>query len=292
MKTIEITPERVVDADNFLGETPVWSTEEQSLYWVNCENPPELHRWNPESGKHDIWPMPERIGGLALKQGGGILLVLAGGLYDMDFSTGERTLVASSPMDHAALHESACDRQGRLWVGGIDHNISLEEKLPPAASLFRLDGVTLTEMISGMYCANGLVVSPDGGTLYQTDTMVGTVFAWDLDADTGAITNKRDFFHVPQDQGMLDGATVDAEGGYWIALIVAGRLRRYLPDGTLEREIVLPFSTPTKPAFGGVDLDTLYLTTTKMPLGGSPSDGGLYAFKPGFRGLPEPLLAR
>jgi len=112
---------RVFDADNYLGETPIWSVPEQALWWVNCEQEAELHRWSPETGAHKVWPMPSRIGGFVPKADGGLLVVLADGLYD--FADGVLTLrVKSTLPPHIKLHECHCDRQGRFWVGAYDHH--------------------------------------------------------------------------------------------------------------------------------------------------------------------------
>src|SRR5579863_3593124 len=111
------------DADNYLGETPIWSVAEQLLYWVNCEHPPELHCWSPATGKHSMWPMPQRIGGFVPKAGGGLLVALADGLYDFVPESGSLTMRVKSPLPaHVKLHESHCDRQGRFWIGGYDHD--------------------------------------------------------------------------------------------------------------------------------------------------------------------------
>jgi sugar lactone lactonase YvrE len=113
----------VLDAGNHLGETPIWCAAEQVLYWINCEKPPELHRWSPATGRHDIWPMPKRVGGYVPKAAGGLLVVLADGLYDFDTTSATLSLRVKSPLpDHVSLHECHCDRQGRFWVGSYDHH--------------------------------------------------------------------------------------------------------------------------------------------------------------------------
>src|SRR5690242_12834205 len=109
--------DRVLDADNHLGETPIWSAAEQALYWVNCEQPHALERWEPATGARRTWTMPKRVGGFALKAevGAGLVVVLADGLYDFDAASGEVALRVPSPLPaHVALHETGVDRQGRL----------------------------------------------------------------------------------------------------------------------------------------------------------------------------------
>ena len=285
----EIT--RVLDADNFLGEGPMWLPQTQTLWWVNCDQPPELHRWGPQTRVHDRWPMPGRVGGFVHKRDGGLLVALADGLYDFDPESTQLNLRAPSPLPaHVKLHECQCDRQGRFWVGAYDHHFPAN-RAATGASYFRLDGEALTPVIDGIAVANGLAFSPDGRTMYVCASPRRTIDAFDLDARTGALSNRRTFVTVEEGRGHIDGATVDAEGGYWLALVGAGALRRYRPDGQLDREISLPFSGPTKPAFGGPDLATLYITSTKMLNSPETSradlNGGVFALRPGPRGLPE-----
>lgn len=283
---------RVLDANNYLGETPLWSAGEQALYWVNCEREAEVHRWRPSSGEHDTWPMPERVGGIALKAGGGLLVVLARGIHDFDPASGRLQLRAASPLpDHVALHECQCDRQGRLWVGAYDHHFNPHNRDARDGAFFRLEGDRLLAQIEGISVANGLAVSPDGGTLYAADAPTRTVEAFDLDTRCGELSNRRVFLRLADGEGYVDGATVDAQGGYWLAAVGAGTLRRYLPDGSLDRIVPVGVSNPTKPAFGGPQLDTLYITTTRLELGAdSAANGGLYALQPGVGGVPEPLF--
>ncbi len=284
-------------ASNHLGETPLWSVAEQCLYWINCEKKAELHRWWPKTDERQVWPMPERIGGVALKQGGGAVVVLASGIYDFDSVSGKLDFrVASSLPNHVKLHECATDRQGRLWVGGYDHNFTPANRNPQGASYFRLDGDKLIPEITGINIANGLAFSPDGKTIYAGDSPSRQVFACDLDPVNGSLLNQREFLTLPPGIGFLDGATVDAEGGYWLSIMYGSALHRYLPDGTLDQIVELPFSSPTKAIFGGPDLDTLFITTTQMQIGpntpaGFELNGPVYALKTRFKGIEDTPMA-
>ena len=283
----------VAPVSNYLGETPVWSVAEQSLYWINCEHEAELHRWSPETNAHNVWPMPERIGGVALKRGGGAVVFLGSGLYDVDLASGELTLRAASPLPpHVKLHECATDRQGRLWVGAYDHNFTVTNRNPRGAAYLRLDGDTLIPEITGINIANGLAFSPDGKTIYVADSPSRQIFTYDLAPASGQLSGRRDFLTISPEFGFLDGATVDAEGGYWLSMMYGSALHRYLPDGTLDHVIKLPFSSPTKAVFGGPDLDTLFITTTQMRTGattpaGFELNGPVYALKTRFKGLED-----
>lgn len=290
MKTITPQVDLALDAKNHLGETPVWSVAEQALYWVNCEEEPELLRWDPKSGARKRWPMPERIGGFVLKKKGGAIITLSRGLHDFDFATGAMTKRLDSPLPEGiSLHECVCDPSGRFWVGAINDAIGPGNLNPGGGKLFRLDGDRLVPVLDGISCANGLAFAPDGRTLYFTDSPTSVTHAWDVDPATGDISNKRVLIELGPTEGFVDGATVDSEGGYWPTIVYTGGLRRYLADGTYDLEVRLPFRNPTKLAFGGPDLDTLYITS--MGAGGSERDGGLFAFKPGVKGVPEPLFA-
>lgn len=286
-----------LDAANYLGETPVWSAEEQALYWVNCEHEPMLSRWDPATGARQDWPMPERIGGFVLKAGGGAIVVLARGLHDFDFGSGTLTLRVPSPLpDHISLHEVQCDRDGRLWVGAINHRLRDTPQLPGGGMLFRLDGDTLVPEVEGINCANGLAFSPDGTRLYLSDSPKATIECWTLDRATGRLSERRTFATIAEGAGFVDGATVDSEGGYWATLVYGAAIRRYAPDGSIADTITLPFANPTKVAFGGADLRTLFITTTQMiPRSGKPNFGqellgGIFQIEPGGVGMVDPLF--
>jgi L-arabinonolactonase len=278
-------------AGNHLGETPIWSASEQALWWVNCEHPPELHRWHPESGEHGKWAMPQRIGGFVPKAQGGLLVALADGLYDFDPESGELSFRVPSPFPaHVKLHECHCDRQGRFWIGGFDTRYPAD-RTAADSGYCRLDVDRLTVVVTGVHVANGLAFSPDGTTMYAVTSPTRHIDAFDLDPASGALSNRRPFVTLAEGEGFADGATVDSEGGYWMANVAASALRRYRPDGTLDRIVALPFSNPTKPAFGGSDLGTLFVTSTKMamPPAMTPTapNGPVYALEPGEHGVPE-----
>ena len=292
MRTITPEIERIVDAKNVIGETPVWSVAQQVLYWIDCEDP-KLQRWNPTNGEVTQWPMPERIGGFALKEGGGMLVVLAGGLYDFDLASGELSLRVKSPLsDPLALHECACDPTGRFWVGAMNQTVGAGNAHPGGAALFRLEGDALVKEADGFSCANGLAFSPDGCTLYISDSTTQRCDKYPLDPKTGKLGKRETFFSLQPDQGFVDGAAVDTEGAYWCPLVYTARLRRTLPDGTADLEVMLPFNNPTMVAFGGKDMKTVFVTSTSQSIGTPTTqlDGGLFAFRGEFTGRPANLF--
>jgi L-arabinonolactonase len=293
MRTIEPELRLAIDAKNLIGETPIWHPEERALYWIDCHGH-EVLRWDAETAEVRRWPVPERIGGLVFRTDGSALVVLASGIYDIDFATGALSFRIASPLPaHVSMHESGCDPTGRMWVGGINNDLAPGNFFPGGAGLFRLNGETLVREVDDISCANGLAFAPDGRTLYFTDAATARCDRYPLDPTTGALGLRETFFQLGEGEGFIDGATVDAEGGYWATLVSVGKLRRYLPDGTPDIEVLLPFNNPTKVVFGGDDYRTLFVTSMSETLGGTnptPLDGGVFAFEPGVAGLPEPRL--
>ena len=288
---------QIAQTHDFIGETPTWSPSENCLYWINVLDDPAIRRIDPSNGHVTSWNMPDRIGALVLKEGGGAIVALSDGIYDFDFTSGDLRLRAPSPFPDPAnvpLHEGRCDPTGRFWIGSTNNAFLTSGELG-GANLFRLDGDVLTPVADGFTISNGLAFSPDGRTLYAVDSARGTIWAWDCERETGALSNRRDFASYPFEMGGLDGAAVDEEGGYWSAVFGAGLLRRWREDGTPDMEIQLPFTQPTMLAFGGKDLDTLFITTgwfmqDEAGRASQPQLGGLYAMKAPLRGLPEPLF--
>lgn len=288
-------------ASAHLGESPVWSVSEQVLYWIDMGNGSgsaahgaTFNRFNPATGTSRAWPLPEPIGAFALTETGGALLALRSGMHHFDVVTGTLRLLQASPFDAAQLrfNDGRCDRQGRFWIGQAQN---IGPDLPRGlGALCRYDGHTLDAQIPGITVSNALAFSPDGRIMYYADVLQWCVFACDYDIERGVPGTPRRFLQFAQ--GVVpDGAAVDAEGGYWLALYNAGKVARYLPDGSLDREIALPVSCPTMVAFGGAALDTLYITTARHRLSAAqlaqqPLAGSILCCEPGVRGLPEPLF--
>jgi sugar lactone lactonase YvrE len=148
-------------------------------------------------------------------------------------------------------------------------------------------------LVDGLIVPNGLAFSPDGRTMYLSDShpKVQTVWAFDYGIDTGMPSRRRVFIDMKEYPGRPDGAAVDADGCYWICGNDAGQVHRFTPDGRLDRSLQVPVKKPAMCAFGGAQLDTLYVTSIR-PAGADLSDqplaGGVFALRPGVRGLPEP----
>ncbi len=283
-----------VDIRCALGECPVWSVEEQALWFVDILGR-RLHRHDPGTGATQGFDMPEEIGCVALARGGGFVAGLRSGLWRLDARARPGERLAANPEDPATsrFNDGRTDPAGRFLLGTID-----EPKSRGAAHLYRYDRRGLVPLVDGLMTSNGLAFSPDGRTLYHSDTPRFTVFAHDYDPATGTATNRRPFARLdPQaaDRGRPDGAAVDVEGCYWTALFEGGRVQRYAPDGRLLAEYPVPARCPTMVAFGGPDLATLYVTSARAgrpeaELAELPLSGAVFALAAPAPGRPEPLF--
>jgi sugar lactone lactonase YvrE len=248
-----------------LGESPFWHPGEGVLYW--CDIPGRrVHRFDPRDGRHVQWPFDAEPGCVAPLATGGLVVACRDGLWRFDPADGARERLCTAPYDTSIerFNDGKADPQGRLWVGTID------EAREPRASLYRWIPGGLDRMLDGATTSNGLAWSPDGRTLYWSDTPRHEVFAFDFDPALGAIAGRRSFARfdrrVPDEPierygGRPDGAAVDVEGAYWVAMYEGARVLRLSSGGEVLREIALPAQCPTMPCFGGPDLRTLFITT-------------------------------
>jgi sugar lactone lactonase YvrE len=283
--------ERIGNARYRLGESPQWDAREGVLYFVDslaCE----IFRHDPARAATESWKVAGRyLGSMALREAGGAVVAMDAGFHLFDFATGRLETVAEPEAGLAdnRFNDGKVDRQGR-FVAGSMHAREAE----PTGALWRLDADhSVTRLDEGFNCSNGPCWSPDGATLYHADTVASVIHAYDYDARTGSATGRRVFVSTEEFGCQPDGATVDADGHVWSAQFAGGCVRRFAPDGSLERTVALPASWIASPAFGGPDLDVLYVTSIGDPLGGesdpSAQAGGLFAIHGlGVRGLPEP----
>ena len=300
------TVECVVADSNELGEGPLWDAEEGVLYWVDGTGrrvgKPSIWRYDPCTGKTRHWALDHDVGALALRVGGGAVLALDDGFYFFDFDTSRLTLIEHIEADQprSRLNDGKCDRQGRFVAGGMDDQEAL--KICGLLSLGR--DLKITQIDQGIICSNGPCWSPDGKTFYFADTFQQTMWAYDYDLATGALSRKRRFASTTEETGFFDGSTVDAEGCVWNALVIGGELIRYTPDGEIERRIGMPVRNITSLNFGGPNLDEIYVTSMARVRHPAVHEHFAKQVKPqfgagslfrirglGIKGLPEPRFA-
>jgi sugar lactone lactonase YvrE len=285
-----------VSAPMLLGESPVWQPQEQLLYWVDIPGK-RLHQLDPSSGAQRHWDFPCEPTACAPMLGGGLLLAMRDGLWRFDPETSLRGRLCEPPYDESfeRFNDGKCDPLGRFWVGTI-----YEPREPARAALYRWHERRIDRMAGDITVSNGLGWSPDARTMYWSDTKAHTVYAFDFDVGEGTLSRQRVFARFECKQpgqdlqgygGRPDGAAVDAEGCYWVAMFEGQRLLRLSPHGDVLREVSLPVRCPTMPCFGGSDLRTLYITTSRenrpvAELAEQPLAGCVLSLRVDVPGLP------
>ena len=280
--------EHVLDVQHRLGEGPRWNSDEQALYWVDIEND-SFYRYYPGDGTFEGFGVGMPVGALAFREVGGLVLAVRDGLALWDFHKSRLDFVADTELEkkESRFNDGAVDPEGRFWAGTMTHDGSA------SSSLYRLDpDYSVHTMASGLTISNGIGWSPNGRTMYHTDTEKQVIHAYDFDAATGNIENRRDFVRTSEEDGFPDGLTVDAEGFVWSAFYGGWRIVRYDPDGKREREVRLPVANVTACTFGGPGLTDLYITTAWSGLNEEqrrehPLAGDLFLLRTDIKAQPQ-----
>ena len=294
----EIQVELVLDARNGVGESPVWRAAEQALYWVDIPAR-KLFRIAIDSGEISQWQAPEMLGCIAPCGLGkswvagaetGVVLLEPGPQGHLGFDR-------LAMVDHAApgmrFNDGRCDRQGRFLAGTMMMNITPSPRNGCVYSYQKSSG--LKKLLDGFITPNGMAFSPDGRTMYLSDSHPSrqSVWVFDYDIESGTPSNRRLFIDMNPLPGRPDGAAMDVDGCYWICGNDAGLIHRFTPQGKLDRSLPVPVKKPAMCTFGGANMDTLFVTSIRpegIDLSDQPLAGGVFALYPGVRGLPEPAF--
>lgn len=290
-----------------LGESPFWHPQERLLYWVDIPGR-KILRANPVTGAVQDWDMPLEPGCIAPAASGGLVVALRDGIYRaQQWGVGLRLL---HRIDHDVLttrfNDGKADPLGRFWAGTL-----YEPRTAALAELLALDcrdgrAPSVQRMAGGATVANGLAWSPDQRRVYWADTAQHCVWVWDWDAERNRMSGEREFHRVAPKpaqwqsgmsgySGRPDGAAVDAQGNYYVAMFEGQCLHKIAPDGRLLQEIETPVLCPTMPCFGGDDLKTLYITSARHnrpahELARFPQSGCVFSARVDVPGLPVNLF--
>ncbi|MFO1306241.1 MAG: SMP-30/gluconolactonase/LRE family protein [Burkholderiales bacterium] len=282
----------VVDAPQTeLGEGPMWSCDEQVLYWIDIVKRRVL-RLRPETGRVDVRELPFAPSAVIPRDSGGLLLVTKKGMAHFEFDKPDLASLPVPLVDFSkeVFNDAKCDGAGRMWVGTRDLHVS-----HPNGGLFCMaPDYSMQRHGSGYTVSNGIAWGDGGRIMYHIESKPGRIDAYDFDATTGALSNRRVFRDYAKEGAAAfpDGCTIDSEGGLWVAEVGDFHIRRYAPDGHLDREVRVPFQKPTSLMFGGRDLATLYVTSMRFgldeaALARQPLAGSLLQLDVGFAGVPE-----
>jgi L-arabinonolactonase len=278
--------ELLLDMKHSHGETARWCHRSRCLYWTDIEGE-RLWRYDPASLHTDGWDMPERLATFSFCEDNRYLLLgLASGLAFFDFVTGSVTRIA--PVEaglETRINDGRSDRQGR-FVFGTQHEADDPRAI---GGLYRLGRDLSVEALplGPVAVANSIAFSPDGATMYYCDSPRREILCCDYPADDAPPRNARVFARLSDDDaGVPDGSAVDAQGGVWNARFGGGCIVRYDAAGRQTARIDVPTSQPSCVAFGGVNLDILYVTTARGSQEGDPVAGGIFAAPSPWHGMP------
>lgn len=275
---------QLTDPSTTHGEGPVWDPAGGRLCWVDMLTGDVL-TLHP-----DLSVTRHHLGGMCcafrFRTAGGIVLSTERGFALVD---GEFRSIETFPdlwtSANIRMNDGACDPQGRFYCGSMAYDDS-----PGQGSLFRLNPDRTTEVVlTDVTISNGLAWSPDGGTVYFVDTPTQRIDAFDFDPATGAFSNRRPVIEIETADGCPDGIAVDVAGNIWVATWTGRSVRCYTAAGALQDVVSVPAVRVTACAFGGDDLRTLYITTSRLGLAPGESDplgGALFAIECGLPGIP------
>ncbi len=279
-----------------VGESPVWDVAAQALYWVDIEGR-HIHRYDWATQTQQTWDTAERVGCIALSARGGLVAAMETGIFAVELlappAVAASCLAAiTHPRPHMRFNDGRCDAMGRFWISTMCMDMGLAA---PVGAWYCLDerGLSAAHR-DGLITPNGSAFSPDGATMYFSDShpSVQKIWAFDFDLAYGVLGKRRDFVDMAPLPGRPDGAAVDAQGHYWICGNDAGQVHRFSPSGQLVASHSVPVPKPAMCAFGGPRLDVLFVTSIQ-PAGAEPGlSGAVFALDVGIHGLAEPLFSR
>jgi sugar lactone lactonase YvrE len=289
-----IAIERVGDLRCTVGESPAWSAPDNAWYWTDIPAK-TIWRLDASSGALRSWNTPEMTACIALDSRGGLIAGMETGIFSLTLGDGDivtATRLAAPPAEELTpemrFNDGRCDRQGRFWAGTMFRDMGAAR---PDGRLYRYDAQGLSKaVVSELVTQNGVAFSPDGRTMYLSDSHPTRrmVWAFDYDIDDGVPHNRRVFADLSGHTGRPDGATIDADGCYWVAGNDGGCLLRFTPQGLLDRTVALPMAKPSMCCFGGAGLDTLLVTSIDPGQGaGGALAGAVLLLRPGVMGVAE-----
>ncbi len=280
-----IQPQRVGSISCEIGENPLWHPEAQILFFLDIPAG-TVYAYSPSSGRCRAFCKTRVTGGLTLQADGSLLLFQDGRISLLKLDGSVTELAAGLCPGNDRFNDVIADPEGRVFAGTLGGNGKLLR--------FDVDG-TITEILDGLGIANGMGFSSDLTGMYFTDSTPRRIYYFDYDRRTGELTHQRTFADVPEAEGLPDGMTTDSDGCVWTAIWFGGRLKRFAPDGHLDREVFLPVRQTSAVAFGGADLSDIFVTSASTSVAdglrpaaydsNAPRGGGLYRFRiAGVRG--------
>jgi len=272
-----------------LGEGPVWDESSESLYWVDIKGK-ALHVYTPKTDIERCISLPIEVGAVAPRLGGGLIAATRNGFAFLDPQNGMLDQIVDPEEEYPdnRFNDGTVDHLGN-FVAGTMHDLETEK----TGTVYSLDGSGgVTPLFGGYVVCNGPAFSPDGGTLYFSNSAEREIIAFPYNAGLRTVGKPKLFAEISEGYGYPDGLAVDKEGCVWCALWDGGGVTRFSPEGDFLQFFALPAPRVTCCAFGGSDYEQLYITTASWGLSEAdsreaPLSGSLFAVTPGVIGMPS-----
>jgi len=286
--TTTVDAKLLYKAEAQLGEGAFWDSATSRFFWIDIEGK-QLHIYTPLTNDNSSFPTPSRIGTVVPQSDTTAVVALEDGIYIMNTSNGDLTLLSDveQTMTTNRFNDGKCDPNGNLWVGSMHL-----EQSAPEASVYKVTPTSeATKMIENVTISNGIVWTKDGSIMYYIDTPTGQIRAYDYDKASATISNMRVAVTVSTDLGFPDGMTIDENDHLWVGLWNGNAVAQFNPiSGELISKIEVPAHNVTACAFGGPNLDKLYITTASVDMSPEeqerfPDAGSLFVATPGVRGV-------
>lgn len=276
----------IFDCKSLVGEGPIWNEQEQRLYWIDIDGK-KLHVLDPVSRQQENIDLPQKPGTIVFTDSNTVVLALADGVYDFDKKTQALTKRHALPdtAPDMRFNDGKVGPDGKLWVGTMRSDCA-----PNVANLYRLDSDGFKTMIDSVAVSNGIVWSADGKTMFYIDSPTRQVVAYDFDLANSSISNKRVVVQLDSTMGTPDGIAIDEHDNLWFAVWGSAVVLHYdSKTGKKLSEVQVPAANVTACAFGGKNLDSLYITSASLWVDSAkqnayPYHGGLFVVAPGVKG--------
>lgn len=253
----------LADYDDLCGESPIWSPQNDCLYWTDI-NGRRFHRYSWNSHRSETVSDGFEVAGFSLSDDGDFVVVNSEGFWRWKPGQAPQLIAAEVEGRRCAMNDCVADPRGRVFAGSTFFNSASDDY--ESGCLFRLDSDGSVQLVDeGFGLSNGAGFSPDERTFYFTDSVRRAIYAYDYRADNGGLSRRRVFVKVPDEEGIPDGLTVDAAGYVWSAQWFGGCIVRYDPEGKEERRVTIPASQVTSLAFGGPELTDIFVTSASFP---------------------------
>src|ERR1700722_10169485 len=268
--------ELVWDSRCGVAESPVWDASTRRLLF--CDIPGKrINALSVDDGSHMSWDFPEVVGSFGLCRSGRLVVALRHRvvLFDPRTKAIEHLTDPVNEPPTNRLNDGKVGPDGCFWVGSMDERPQREKR----GALYRVTPTGgIERKAEGYAVSNGLAWSPDGRTMYHSDSTAGTIEAWDFDPATGGMTNHRRLATLTSEEGRPDGAATDVEGNYWSAGPSAGCINCFSPTGKLLTKLPFPVPGPTMVCFAGEFMFVTSLREGKSAeiLAQYPTLGGLF----------------